>query len=116
VSRDLRAARLLGLVLLLVLALAGCASSSSAASTSAASSPAAATDRTATLAEVQALHLCAVQQTNFASEGDIKDALVTRLEARGLSYETWRDWHDSLAGSDARAEQLTAALAAPCPE
>jgi hypothetical protein len=111
VSRDLRAARLLGLVLLLVLALAGCASSSSAAS-----SPAAATDRTATLAEVQALHLCAVQQTNFASEGDIKDALVTRLEARGLSYETWRDWRDSLAGSDARAEQLTAALAAPCPE
>jgi hypothetical protein len=111
VSRDLRAARLLGLVLLLVLALAGCASSSSAAS-----SPAAATDRTAILAEVQALHLCAVQQTNFASEGDIKDALVTRLEARGLSYETWRDWHDSLAGSDARAAQLTAALAAPCPE
>ena len=74
-----------------------------------------ATPRTATLARIEAAHLCAATAHAFRSEADIDADLVRRLGEHGLDRATWKRWHDTLIDAPARAAQLAAANEAGCP-
>jgi hypothetical protein len=74
-----------------------------------------ATPRTATLARIEAAHLCAATAQAFRSEADIDADLARRLDEHGMDRAAWKRWHDSLIDAPARAAQLAAANEAGCP-
>jgi hypothetical protein len=105
-SRDLRRALVAVTVAVGCAVTAGCGSGSSDAD---------ATPRTATLARIEAAHLCAATAHAFRSEADIDADLARRLDEHGLDRATWKRWHDTLIDAPARAAQLAAANEAGCP-
>jgi hypothetical protein len=75
----------------------------------------AATSATATLAAIDAAHVCAVTTQAFRTEDAIDADLLARLRQHGLDRAAWRQWHDSLVESPARAAQVARLAARPCP-